>query len=240
MKKILLSIIAVLICFGAFAKKPKAAEYKEERPIAYFDSFKAYGPLDVFFVQGDECKVILEGKEDIVNKLMTEIDEKTLSIRLQDGIYKRIKVKITVCAPELSKARTFGSGDITCGVIDMPEGNIKFETNGSGDVKLNSITCNNLILKTNGSGNILSGNISCKKMALETNGSGDIKVKDVESTDVTLDAVGSGHIVVKGECQNVEASTQGSGKIKGNLKYSTIKKRKYGSGRIKLVEKNEK
>lgn len=270
MKKIyLLFVSALLVCccangtyFGRGVKvngpcSENGIDFSEARTTQFFDSFKSFGPFNVYFVQSDTQKVLVEGREEFVKKLLTEVKDKTLSIEMEDGEYKDLVLKVTVFSPAIEDMSVAGSGDLICGDIVMPDGDLEFSTKGSGDVILGSVSCKELDLVimgsgeikapralsvredaellTMGSGDISIAEISCEDIEASTLGSGSVKIESAKVLkDADLSTKGSGDISICGQCCKADASTSGSGSIKGELKYESIEKKVSGSGSIKL------
>lgn len=218
MKKFMLLAAAMILCScltnSAWAGK-KDTKVSEERKVAYFESFAAAGSFDVRFIQSDVQKVIVEGKEEFVKKLRTEVKGKTLILKMEKGNYHNLVLNVTVYAPMIDGIDICGSGDVLSDKIIVPGKELEFSVSGSGDITVNEI--------------------QCEELDIEIAGSGDVKVgKATVDKEIELSVSGSGDIAINGQCHKVEATVAGSGDISGNLKYAEIKKRVAGSGSIRF------
>jgi len=218
MKKFLILSAAMILCgcitSVAWTGK-KDATISEVRQVAYFDSFSSSGSFDVFYVQSKERKVVVEGKEEFVKKLKTDVFDKTLRIKMEKGQYYNLVLKVTVYAPEIEDIEIHGSGDIRSESIIVPGKDLELSVSGSGDIIIREI--------------------KCKELDIDVMGSGDAWVTSANvEEDIDLSVKGSGDISINGQCRKVEAYVAGSGDITGKLKYAEIKKNVYGSGSIKF------
>jgi len=232
-------------------------DFCEQRDVTFFDSFETSGPFNVYFVQSDTQKVIVEGKEEFVKKLKTKVSDETLSIKLEKGQYFDLVLKVTVYSPVIDEISGAGSGNIICSDISMPDKDIEFASAGSGDLFLGNVNCKEFDLATAGSGDTyMHGTISIREdLDIAIAGSGSIQIDTLLCNDLDiaiagsgcakidyatiadeadLHVMGSGDITINGKCRKVDASSAGSGDIKGNLEYSLVEKHRTGSGDIRL------
>jgi len=191
------------------------ASFCQEIPVEIFDEIKSSGSFPVFYIQSDQPKVVIEGKEDQVKKIQANVFGETLFLKMENGNYSNLDVKVSVYAPCVEEIIASGSGAITAGEINMPGKDFSIKIMGSGSASIKKFIG--------------------KEIELETYGSGSIKVDSaILSGDAELKTNGSGSITINGKCEKVEAATRGSGSIKGSLKYKTIDKTALGSGKISL------
>lgn len=208
-------------------------DFSEERSVGRFESFTSFIPANVYFVQAPEQKVLVEGKEEFVKKLIAEVQDKTLCLKLQKGNYNNLVLRVTVYSPFIEDIDTYGSGNIICGAVTMNGTDIKLSTSGSGDVVADSLFCKEVSLKTKGSGDISVAAARCEDLDASTFGSGDIRIGRADVGDeIELHTAGSGDISVNGRCRKVEAKTMGSGDISGALTYSVLEDKALGSGKV--------
>ena len=211
-------------------------DFSEERTVSRFDSFKAAGPFNVYYVQSPSQKVLVEGKEEFVKKVITEVRDDELSIRLEKGKYTDLVLRVTVFSPDIEDMTESGSGNLVCREVNLPGKEIEISVLGSGDAIIGNINCKDLELSAAGSGDALVKAITVSEDAeIATAGSGDVKIESATiAGDLELSTAGSGDIRISGSCRNLEASTRGSGDISGRVQYSSIETTSRGSGKVKL------
>ena len=231
-------------------------DYSEERDVNSFSSLSTSGPYNVYYVQSPTSKVLVEGKKEFVDKLITEVKGGSLHIRLQDGTYKGLVLKVTVYSPVLDGIRISGSGSFIEKGPHKSAGDINFTLSGSGSLKTNAVECKSFSARISGSGSIdvpsikghnmgfaISGsgriNIGSTKadgdvsISISGSGSGNIDEADIAGT-LEISISGSGNINVNGKAGSVNARTSGSGNIHGNLRYGSIDTHTSGSGRVRF------
>ena len=171
-------------------------DFSEERTVARFEDINVSGPFNVHFMQSDACRVLVEGKEEFVSNLLTEVRDEELFIRLKPGKYENPVLRVTVWAPVIEDLVSRGGGNIICGDIDMSMADISLSSAGSGDILAGNITCNELVLSMAGSGDAkFSGKISVTDdFDAAIAGSGDITLSAVECNEAGLSSAGSGSL----------------------------------------------
>ncbi len=188
------------------------------RNTAEYDQIKLKGSLDVSLVSGSEGKLKVEGESNLIDYVITEVEDDILKIYVKKGHYLKVskgkKLIITVPFNDISKVSLSGSGDIYSNdVIKAPD--FKTGISGSGDVKL-IVDAQNTEGYVTGSGDLVltgsSNNFDCK-----VTGSGDIKAYGLKSNEVIASVTGSGDIQVT-STSAIKARITGSGDImyKGN------------------------
>ena len=197
-------------------------------------------------VVGIEANVIYQQFSDSIPYLQINTDDNILSaldIRVEDNkliiaakadsVIRPTQLTIYTSSKNLRKARMQGSGDLYLrGEVNA--GNFGLNITGSGNVRTDSLLCENLHVDISGSGNAqLIG--AAKESSFTVTGSGNIKASDffVQSSNCnvsgsgnieaypkeTLNAFvsGSGNIKYRGVPESINSSVSGSGEIKGFL-----------------------
>jgi len=231
-------------------------DFSEDRRLNGFSSVSSSGPFNVYYVQSDVSKVKVEGKKEFVGKLTSKVSGGDLVLKLEDGTYTNLVLKVTVYSPELNSVKLSGSGSFIDEGVHRTKHDVSFHLSGSGNLKASKLECAAFSAKISGSGRILVDEIDGGNMDFHTSGSGRIEIgRLISSGNVSLSHSGSGHgnidsadidgtlklnisgsgsIVVNGKAGKVNASTSGSGDIRGNLDYNEIETRSSGSGKIRF------
>lgn len=231
-------------------------DYSEDRALNNFTSLSTGGPFNVYYVQSQTSKVVVEGKKEFVEKLDTKVSGGNLQIKLQDGTYKGLVLKVTVYSPVLDGIKISGSGSFIEKGDHKSNGSIDFHLSGSGNLKTNAVECKGFSARISGSGRIEVPSIKGQNLSFAISGSGRITIGtakadndvaisisgsgngDIDNADIggslDLRISGSGNINVDGKAGSVVAHTSGSGNIHGNLKYNSIDTQTSGSGRVRF------
>lgn len=183
---------------------------------------------NVYLKQGTVQSVEVESQQNIIDNLMTEVEDKVWKIRFEKNVRKYEKLNIYITLPTLTTARISGSGDIIgktpftlsadtklsisgsgAILLELQGGDVDAAISGSGDIELKGTT-NSLKVQISGSGNVNAFGMAAKKATIAVSGSGDAMIHASETLDAAVS--GSGDITYKGQ-PKVKARVSGSGEI---------------------------
>lgn len=200
------------------------------RTTSDYDGISVGGSFDVILVKGKEGNITIEGEENIIPFIETEIKGNTLKIQFEKNTNIRTtkRLTVTVTYKDIDKVALGGSGNIT------NEGTIKSNDftvalGGSGNITL-TIDADEISSKIGGSGNIkLTG--STNDLSCSIAGSGSIKAYELDTDTVHATIAGSGNVRTTVKTK-IKAKVVGSGSVyyKGNPKY--IDSKSVGSGDV--------
>lgn len=200
--------------------------------VAPFTSVECSLYADVEVTQGPTQKVTVDGQENIINLISTEVKDDKWRIKLPRNTwadYDKLKIKITV--PQLYGLGMAGSGSMkTTNTIKSDDFQVGLSGSGKMDV---NVEAEHVDLGISGSGNVrLTG--KANELAIGQSGSGDVKARDFPVEKVKISISGSGNSEVN-VTQNLEAGISGSGSVtyKGKPK---VKSSISGSGSIHSVD----
>ncbi|WP_291967126.1 head GIN domain-containing protein [Maribacter sp.] len=238
MKKLSVLLSAALISFSCSAQwgktiKGNGNNITIERNTGDYDGVAVSGWFDVDLVSGNEGEITLNGEENLLEYIITEVKDGKLIIKTEKGVNLKTsnwksKILITVPVESIDHVALSGSGDIV-GKTKIKADNFSTAMSGSGDITLD-IDSNSLSTSMSGSGNItLSGTTNNFKATIS--GSGDIEAYDLEADNVEATVSGSADIEVTAN-KSIKARVSGSGDIsyKGNPK--KVNTKTSGSGDI--------
>jgi hypothetical protein len=197
-----------------------------------YDGIKCAGSFDYILVSGEEGNIKIEGEENLLEYIITEVKDNNLIVKVKDHVNiktsMRKTIKITIPFKDISKISLAGSGDlwnddlITCENLDVSlagSGDVILNVNttyikgslaGSGDLTLKGNT-NNLKAEVAGSGDFHGLELQSKNTEVSVAGSGDAKVVSTESIKARVS--GSGDITYKGNPEKEDTKVAGSGRI---------------------------
>jgi hypothetical protein len=205
-----------------------------KRTTSDYDGIGIGGSFDVKLVKGNEGNITIEGEENIIPYIITEVKGNTLEVKFKKNTNIRTtkRLTVTITYKDIDKVSLGGSGNLTSeGVIKSK--NFKVSLGGSGNIALQTES-NYVTASIGGSGNIiLSGSTSDFRCSIA--GSGSIKAYDLSTDEITATIAGSGNIKTTVKTR-IKAKVVGSGSVyyKGNPKYTDVKS--VGSGDI--IDKN--
>lgn len=236
MKKIVF-ILALFSLSIAQAQNWKKEKIKESgiktsitRTTLAYDAISANGSFKVELVSGKEGNITINGDENIISHIITEVENNTLMVRFDKNKSYTYTSTITITIPfeEISSLSFAGSGEIeTKNTINAPNFNIVFTGSGEGNFDINA---EHLKTTLSGSGEIeIKGEV--KELEGIVSGSGEIDSSKLIATNANVIVTGSGEIKVN--CTTIlEAKVSGSGTIKYKKNPESVDKVIAGSGEI--------
>lgn len=183
-----------------------------------YDAINCAGFMDFILVSGNEGNITIEGEENLLEYIITEVKDNKLIVKVEKGINLKTSwnkdIKITIPFKDINYVSLAGSGDVMNKDI-ITEDDLKVSVSGSGDMILR-VNTKNLASNITGSGDI---SIKGKTENLETSitGSGDFHGFELDANNTIAQVTGSGDIKVVSN-QSLKARVTGSGDIvyKGN------------------------
>ncbi len=204
----------------------------EERKVEKFRSINVAVPGEVYLMQGEEQKVIIEGSGRVVENLVTEVKNGRLSIRMPSRWrYRRSdELYVYITMTELEGITLSGSATIYA-EGPVKTGRMAVTISGSGRVELEELDANELDVTVSGSGRLtIGGGRKLEKSKIVISGSGRIEARNlpVENADALITGSGRCNIHVLSDL-NVRISGSGRVIYTGN---PLIDARITGSGRV--------
>jgi uncharacterized protein YdeI (BOF family) len=223
MKKQILLLAVVLISTSSFAQWGKKVSGNgnmttETRTTSDYDGISCAGSFDYVLVAGTEGKITLEGEENLLPYIVTEVKNGKLTIKVENNMNLKSSlnktIKVTVPFEDINEVSLAGSGDLWSDNT-ISTTNLEVSLAGSGDIKLD-IQATSVESNIAGSGNIkLSGRTTNLEASIA--GSGDFEAFDLISDNTEVSISGSGDAQVVSNV-SIKGRVSGSGDIayKGN------------------------
>ena len=216
--KITLLIAGLLVSFGLSANpyaSSRSDDKKVTREVSPFTEISLSVAADLYFTQGDEFKLVLEGDDDELEKIETTVQGDVLKIKhnkpFSFGRTKRIKVYVTM--KDVEGLTVSGSGKIEAQTAIRAE-DLDLSLSGSGDIIIDNLEATHVEAGISGSGDIrLAGNTTLNSLECDITGSGDIDTEGLKAAKANIDISGSGscRVHVTGK---LDADITGSGKVR--------------------------
>ena len=158
-----------------------------------FDKVMLNTSFDLTISQNPEFSVIVNGQQNIIDRIKLDLEEDRLTIDLENGNYQNVTISIEIKMPDLVEAHL----------------------NGSGDISINSFNVDNLSLINSGSGtiNALQGTTIGIKTDLSLLGGGEMFVINHQSGNVAINSTGSGSLTLRGNGDQMEIRNTGAGEV---------------------------
>lgn len=165
----------------------------EVRKVDSFSSIEITSVATVYFTQGDECSLRIEGKEKFVKNTTTSVKDGCLIVgfKEEDNNNRSNSVTIYLTAPDLKRMEFSGVGSFNSKeplVLD--------------DVKLSF----------EGVGRLNVADLKCRTLQIDVEGVGNAKV-NLRCDDLKANLEGVGSVTLSGEAGRAEISKDGIGRV---------------------------
>ncbi|HUX84917.1 MAG TPA: head GIN domain-containing protein [Chitinophagaceae bacterium] len=163
------------------------------RAVQPFHNIDFTGSFDVVILPGNNPSVRIEGEDNIIADIVTDVEGDNLRIgtKPQISIHPTKSLKVYVTAPGLAQIHSAGSGGLSSdGELKGDHMEVSLAGSGNVDLKLHA---NDLTAKLQGSGDL--------KVAMEVSG------------DFHANLVGSGDLDASGTADRADLALVGSGDI---------------------------
>jgi len=239
MKKSIVLLVALMITsltqaqwWGNDKIKGNGNMTTETRSTGDYNGIKCAGSMDYILVAGTEGNIKIEGEENLLKHIITEVKDGNLIVKVEKG--KNLKpslnktIKVTIPFKDINKVSLAGSGDLwntdkisannldvsLAGsgdiVLDIETTSVEGSIAGSGDLTLKGNT-NDLTAKVAGSGDFHGFDLQANNTTVSVAGSGDAEV--VSNQSIKARVAGSGDIEYKGNPDKEDTKVSGSGTI---------------------------
>ena len=213
-------------------------DYTEVRDVAPFSALSSSLPCNVYYVQADRQEVRVESTQEFAPKVLTEVEDGILKLKLEEGRYPRLILRVVVSSPDIESLSVRGSGNLIHEGALHASKDLSLRVSGSGDIQAGDIDCRGFDAHVSGSGDLRIASLACGEFDAHVSGSGSERIGTVTCTGIDASVGGSGHITVSAARVDgdVQARISGSGRIRfediqaeGDMDLSTS-----GSGSITL------
>ncbi len=179
----------------------------ETREVSGFNSIAVLGSGDVVVTVDGTESLIVEGEDNILPLLETEVRDGRLELGPRDPISPTEPITYTISAMALEGVVITGSGDVTASGIEADS--FEVTITGSGHVEPSGTT-GDLSVQISGSGEYAGAALEARIGEVTVSGSGDAVVSASDALDVTIS--GSGNVQYLGS-PTLETNISGSGNV---------------------------
>jgi hypothetical protein len=167
---------------------------KQKRDVAAFTSIAMDGAFDIEVVCQKPQSVEVEGDDNLLPLITTEISNNVLHIKSNRSYSVNDPIKVTISLPNLEGISTNGAGKIDVSGLK----NDKFEIDANGATTIRVAGETKLIdIDTNGAGKIYAQKLRATRGVVEAKGVARVDVKVTEQLDVTVS--GPSHVTYQGD-----------------------------------------
>jgi len=227
-KMIQILLLGFLLQAQTCVEKDLGPVKKEIRDIGAFTAIEVSDGIDVYLSQGEAKPLIVEAQEQLIEDLITEVEDGVLKIYLDRNFTFVKTARVSVTAPKIRKLKTSGGSDLTAEaiiagkelVIEASSGSdIKIEVevehigikaSGGSDVDIFG-TANKLVARTSGGSDLNGFGLIVHKAKLESSGGSDIKIHVLD--ELWAIASGGSDIIYKGNPTDLKIESSSSSDV---------------------------
>lgn len=195
-----------------------------------FNRVNSSGSWDVVISLGNKDEVKLVSRGFDLDKVITEVEDGRLEIKLEKGNHREVDFTAYVTVKELVAIGHGGSGNLTV-ESDIESRSFAIGSSGSGNIKMQNLETGSLNVGVSGSGKVMIAGGVCDTASIGQSGSGgfealemvagDVKIGKSGSGDTSIGITGelkvgssgSGNVYIKGEPMSQSIASSGSGKV---------------------------
>jgi Putative auto-transporter adhesin, head GIN domain len=206
----LLGLLAVSGCsFDSFHKTTGSGTMKlEKRNVPAFTAVNISGAYDVEIVVQKEQSLEIEGDDNLLPLIKTEVRNGVLEINNEKGFNTKHTLRVRISVPQLKGISTSGASDLIVSNVKSDEFNI--DTSGASSLKVAGET-KTLALEMSGAGDVDAKELRAEKVMVNSSGAAGAEV--FASEDLRVDASGAGHIDYYGNPKTVSEDVSGAASI---------------------------
>lgn len=224
-----------------FTTSALTAQNREVRDVPTFTRISFGFPGKLYLKQGSPQKVELEGDQDVLEEVETEVDGDRLKIG-KDGKWfdwnSNDKITVYITVQNIEGVSVSGSGDLI-GQNKIRTNDLDLNVSGSGSLSLDVEARGDVEADVSGSGNVdLKGHF--QNFESDVSGSGRVVLAATIDENADFGISGSGKIQASGTADKVKTSISGSGKVlAADLQTNRCEIRISGSGDVEINVTNE-
>ncbi|QMU28000.1 head GIN domain-containing protein [Adhaeribacter radiodurans] len=203
------------------------------RPVTNYNAVSAGGEFEIFLTQGPSKDLLLEGQENVLSELSTEVRNNKLIIKYDKKHVKTSRpVRIYITTPQLIELSVSGANSVRS-LTEWQVNDFDLEASGNTDIHLTLKGAQSIDTELSGSADVeINGDAVYHD--IDISGSGNVKAFDLITKEADISVSGSGKCELS-VSDRLKATLSGSGRVryKGN---PTVSTKISGSGSVSQVD----
>lgn len=214
MKKAILFLSLMLLAVGgckfdSFSKTSGSGTMKlEKRTVPAFAAVDISGAYEVEIVVQKEQSVEIEGDDNLLPLIKTEVKNGVLSITNEKSFSTKHKLRVRISVPSLDGISTSGASDIVASNVKSDD--FKIDASGAGRLKISGET-KTLDVDISGAGEIDAKELRAQRVTIDSSGAAQADV--YASEELNADVSGAGNVNFYGNPKIVKEDSSGAGSI---------------------------
>ncbi|HEY0380502.1 MAG TPA: head GIN domain-containing protein [Pyrinomonadaceae bacterium] len=180
----------------------------EKRSISGFKAVDISGAYAVEIVAQKEAGVEVEGDDNLLPLVRTEVNNGVLEIFNEKPYSSRDAIRVRVSAPQLDAVSTSGASDIV--VSNVKSDDFNLSTSGASNIKVSG-EARAFELELSGAGGVDAKDLRSENVSVHSSGAAEATVYATE--DLSVSASGAGTVNYYGDPKNVSQHVSGGASI---------------------------
>jgi hypothetical protein len=180
----------------------------EKREVPSFDSIDASGALDVEVVCQKEPSLELEGDDNLLPLLKTEVRGGTLYIKSEKSFSARKGIRVRITAPNIQNISSSGASSFQ--VSNIKNEKLRIQNSGASNINLSGQTVA-LELELSGASKADTEKLIAERVTVNLSGAG--KANVYASDELNAEVSGAGSVTYSGDPKTVNRNVSGVGSI---------------------------
>ncbi len=180
----------------------------EKRNVSGFTSVNVSGAYEVEIVAQKEAGVEVEGDDNLLPLVRTEVNNGVLDIFNEKPFNTRNTIRIRISAPQLDAVSTSGASDIVVSNVKSDDFNVS--SSGASNLKLSG-EAREFGLEMSGAGEVDAKDLRSEKVSVNSSGAAEASVYATE--DLYVSASGAGTVNYYGDPKNVSQNVSGGASV---------------------------
>lgn len=196
-------------CHGHFGNVTGSGTMKlEKRDVPAFSAVNISGAFDVEIVVQKEQSLEIEGDDNLLPLIKTEVKNGVLSINNEKSFSTKKALRVRISVPDLDAISTSGASEFTVTNVKSDEFNI--EASGAGSIEISGET-KTLEVGMSGAVNLDAKDLKAQKVNITSSGAASADV--YASEELRASVSGAGNVDYYGDPKTVSEDASGAGSI---------------------------
>ena len=204
-------LVALAGCHGGLFRGKADGSGKsklERRSRSGFTAVNISGAFEVEIVAQAEPGLELEGDDNLLQIVRTEVKNGVLEVYNEKPYSTREAIRVRISVPQLDAVSTSGASDIVVSNVKSDDFNIS--TSGAGSLTISG-AAKTLAVEMSGAGEVDAKDLRSEKVTVNSSGAADATV--YASEDLTVSASGAGTVNYYGDPKNVSENVSGGASL---------------------------
>ena len=192
----------------------------ETREVRDFDRVRLEDYGELIITQGDEESLIIEASPDMMSRIVSEVRDGILILRIGHTWLERflspiLRLDMTPIRFRLTMRRLTALGVYGAASVDVPSfqtESLALTMSGAGKIDLSALTAESLLVKLPGAGRVTAAG-QVEKQSLKLTGAGSYRAGDLRSESASVRITGAGSATVWVE-RDLDVHLSGMGRVK--------------------------